>query len=943
MNKDFLRQLNIKGLVPASQQKSEESVKIVSEQVTIVEKPASKLAKYLPLSLLVIVSSLAHGIGMFRYPYYENDEGVYISQAWSLMTQGTLSPYTYWYDHAPAGWMLLGVWFKAVGGLFTFGSSIDSGRVFMLVLHILGTILVFSITKKLTRGKMAPALLAGLIFSLSPLAVYFQRRVLLDNIMVFWVLLSFWTLLLPKLRLKHITLSALFFGIAVLTKETAIFFLPAFVYTAWIYSHKSHKMFAMSLWLGLSGLMVSLYPLFALLNNELFPQNWFNDKNPHVSLIETLKLQAGRGSNLHFWQQGSDFYRNAVEWFARDPFLIIVGGLALVIAIIFAFRRTEFKIAVLFVLGMLFFLMRGGVVINFYILPLVPFLAIVIAMVLEKLFVYIQKILSDNLVIPDSTRFSEGSLESMYLNAGSHIARPSNLQTNSLVVASGMTGIAAKNSIFYGLGFLVFATLMLASMLKTAMPLYTVNETAPMQQAVTWIKQNLPSNSVLVIDNAIFADLRESRFPGDPTFPYAEWFWKVEKDKTVYNKNINGDWLNVDYVILSHEMLVQTYGHEIKLTRAIVDYSSLVTGWTHGGAFLDVDKNISTNGDWMRVYKVHSKQDYVLESLWKEKATTQIKGYGQIVKDPWNTTANDQGEALLQAVIAGDRDSFNGLWSWTRDHLQYRPNDKLISNNWKIGIRGSFVDQYDAELEANQNIALALILAGRKWNNVSFTEMGTHMVQDLWSTFSFTSGTRTILATTTKQDLSGNYFVDPAVFAPAYYRVFATVDTTHPWETLASESYVDMPSLETGNYTTLNVSKTGNIYANSPQATPISKIVNNIALDAKWFKSPESKFWLEQNANTINQLAQSGSVESRAALLASLEATHSDQALSIYDNTLATYFSRATNTWQQTLTPEEQSSLWLAFAINSMGEDFSKLAQGNKLKQFTALNIRSVN
>ncbi len=167
------------------------------------------------LAVLLIIAGTAHAYNMFHFPYYENDEGAYLSYAWSFLTQGKLAPYTYWYDHSPAGWIFMAIWAKLSGGFFTFGPSVNSGRVFMLLLH-LGTIgFLYYIVKRLTNSRLA-VIIAVLIFALTPLGIYYQRRVLLDNIMIFWVFLSLALLYKTHLRLSAIALSAITFGIAVL-------------------------------------------------------------------------------------------------------------------------------------------------------------------------------------------------------------------------------------------------------------------------------------------------------------------------------------------------------------------------------------------------------------------------------------------------------------------------------------------------------------------------------------------------------------------------------------------------------------------------------------------------------------------------------------------------------------------------------------------------------
>ena len=58
----------------------------------------------------VAVGALTHGFHLFVYPLYITDEGIYMEQAWAVLRQGNLSPYTYFYDHAPAGWMVIAGW-----------------------------------------------------------------------------------------------------------------------------------------------------------------------------------------------------------------------------------------------------------------------------------------------------------------------------------------------------------------------------------------------------------------------------------------------------------------------------------------------------------------------------------------------------------------------------------------------------------------------------------------------------------------------------------------------------------------------------------------------------------------------------------------------------------------------------------------------------------------
>src|SRR5215471_6908858 len=70
------------------------------------------LARRVLLLLAMATGALTHGYHLFQYPLYITDEGIYMEQAWSVIREGRLSPYTYFYDHAPAGWLVIAAWVR---------------------------------------------------------------------------------------------------------------------------------------------------------------------------------------------------------------------------------------------------------------------------------------------------------------------------------------------------------------------------------------------------------------------------------------------------------------------------------------------------------------------------------------------------------------------------------------------------------------------------------------------------------------------------------------------------------------------------------------------------------------------------------------------------------------------------------------------------------------
>lgn len=224
---------------------------------------------------LMVVSLVAHSLNMFNYPSFtwKDDEGIYAAQAWAILRMGQLTPYTYWYDHAPGGWIFVAAWMALTGGPQTFGGAIDSGRVLMLVLHLAMVPLLYRLVRKLGGGPL-PATIAVLFFSLSPLAIFYQRLLILDNIALFWLLLSIELLLDGWGRLSRTVLSGICFALAVLTKETAIIMLPVMLLIAFQQRWEHHGPFAIGGWVVPMVLVGTIYPLFALLKGELWPTQW---------------------------------------------------------------------------------------------------------------------------------------------------------------------------------------------------------------------------------------------------------------------------------------------------------------------------------------------------------------------------------------------------------------------------------------------------------------------------------------------------------------------------------------------------------------------------------------------------------------------------------------------------------------------------------------------
>lgn len=473
----------------------------------------------------VVSGALTHGWHLFTYPLYITDEGIYMEQAWSVLREGRLSPYTYFYDHAPAGWLVIAAWVRLLPNQFeTFGNAINTGRVLMLIVHIASTYLLFQVTYRLSNSTAA-AVIATFLFNFSPLAVFYQRQVLLDNLMVFWVLLSLYLAMSDRHHVLMPLLSGIALGIGVLTKENASFFIPAIAYLLYrnVRPRRSYR-FGLGFWVYSLSALVSVYLLYAVLKNELLPTHFdFDLNNPpadHVSLLYEIWYQLHRSQGSIFNTHSLVWQFSLGTWLPKDTFILAVGSVATVAMLVLGFRNRSRDpgtlVAALLAAGYAFYLFRGSVMLVFYVVPLIPFYSM-----------------------------SIGMLGSRLLNqfVGSSSLGPRSAVAQAALIATFFAYLLLP----FGGYFFVH------DQYGKVVPhdLYKLPQTFMETDQVAFIRQHIPPNARIVIDDDIWVDLHDVK----PYYLYAHSHWKASSDPAVRDKVFDQNWQNIDYIVMSNQML----------------------------------------------------------------------------------------------------------------------------------------------------------------------------------------------------------------------------------------------------------------------------------------------------------------------------------------------------------------------------------------------------
>jgi hypothetical protein len=484
---------------------------------------AHRLSLVIVAGLLVTVG-LVHWIGYDRFPgRATDDEGTYVSQAWAVQQWHSLAHYTYWYDHPPAGWITMAAYNWATDAFDRLPTSVTVGREFMVWVHVVSAAMIYLLSRRLGYHRLAAAGVV-LLFGLSPLAISFQRMVYLDNLAVMWTLAALALAASPRRSLAASAGSAVCFAIAVLSKETIAVLFPALFLLLWQRTSPKTRRYSIALFLTLLGAVVFLYPLYAIIKNELF------EGPGHVSLIWAIKWQLfDRAPSGSLLDPSSDTYALVRSWLDKDPWLLGAGVLLTPLGLLI--RRTRAVALALAIQAVM--LLRNGYLPFPYVIATLPFAALTIAGVADQLC--------------KGPRITRAWLVALTRGTG------------RLAVALGIAASLVVVGPVWGRG------------VHQAM---TEDHSQPPRQALAYMLAHVPQGSVLLVDNNLWTDLVRNGFDPNPV-----WFYKLELDPAIRAKYRNG-WRDMDYIVLSE--YTATKLTDLPLVAAAVQHSDVVASFGDG-------------------------------------------------------------------------------------------------------------------------------------------------------------------------------------------------------------------------------------------------------------------------------------------------------------------------------------------------------------------------
>lgn len=489
------------------------------------------------VGVLTTLGAIIHLAGMDSSPARFDDEGTYTAYAWAVQHWHQLGHYTYWYAHPPLGWIQIAGWNWVTDAFDRAPYAVAAAREYVFFCKLAALVLLYLLARRVGMGRPGAALGVA-IFAFSPLSVYFTRAALLDNVVTPWLLAAFFFAASPRSSVRGAAASGLCLAGAVLTKETALLYLPAVVLTLWQFTDRRTRRFCFGLFGAIFVLICAGYPVYALLKNELLIGPG------HVSLEWAVRWQlferTGSGS---IFDPKSTAHAVIQSWLDQDAWLPRLSLATVLPALLI--RRTR-AVAVAFLIQVVQ-LTRGGYLPYPYVIAMIPFAALTIAGFADWLWdVGRARVTRDG----EPVAGAAGGRWRRVAGAPLLLLRRTTRTPRALlrrVPRPGVGVLRGKRAVVLALvGWLAFTVAHAWS--YPLHDLRTNDRDIGKAQALAWLEQNTTKNQYVVVDDSFWVDLVRAGHPPD----HVVWFTKLDVDSDVRIPGTH-QWAGISYVVLDHQ------------------------------------------------------------------------------------------------------------------------------------------------------------------------------------------------------------------------------------------------------------------------------------------------------------------------------------------------------------------------------------------------------
>ena len=306
--------------------------------------------------LIVATAVLVHLPNLLGYPAWFYDEGAYLTSSLQWLQTGHLT----YYGHPFAPLAILAALFAAINP-----RDYLIPRILMVGFSVIDGLLLYRVTGLFFPNDKRLAILTPLLYEATPLSARYLRLTVVDNFLALFLLLS---ILFTLSKPKNPILSGIVYGASLISKQTAIFFLPGFLVL--FFTKKKNPRYIIS-WLILSSILPIIWILYGTTQvgfSNLIDQQFGLTGLGGERAVSAVSLIVQRIST-------------------RDPFIFF--GLAGILWAAYKRRWALLAFPVAYYLAFIVLFLKISTV---YLIPTLPFLSILSSLLLFEVFDRVPKI-----------------------------------------------------------------------------------------------------------------------------------------------------------------------------------------------------------------------------------------------------------------------------------------------------------------------------------------------------------------------------------------------------------------------------------------------------------------------------------------------------------------------------------------------------------------------
>jgi len=306
--------------------------------------------------LIAAIAILVHLPNLLGYPAWFYDEGAYLTSSLQWLQTGHLT----YYGHPFAPLAILALLFATINP-----RDYLIPRVLMIGFSVIDGLLLYRVTGLFFPNDKRLAILTPLLYEATPLSARYLRLTVVDNFLALFLLLS---ILFTLSKPKNPILSGIAYSASLISKQTAIFFLPGFLVL--FFTKKKNPRYIIS-WLILSSILPIIWILYGTTQvgfSNLIDQQFGLTGLGGERAVSAVSLIVQRIST-------------------RDPFIFF--GLAGIIWAAYKRQWTLLAFPVAYYLAFIVLFLKISTV---YLIPTLPFLSILSSLLLFEVFDRVPKI-----------------------------------------------------------------------------------------------------------------------------------------------------------------------------------------------------------------------------------------------------------------------------------------------------------------------------------------------------------------------------------------------------------------------------------------------------------------------------------------------------------------------------------------------------------------------